>query len=119
MDNNATIEELGEVIVAHVGSDRKQQEDLLICILKGLVAERSGGSVKPSDDKGIFNALGVDDGYMFEAKQIADGESIYSAIAKSLLDDPRHGWDMIRLTAKNHIQEKINQNKMIQQEAGV
>ena len=67
---------------------------------------------------GVFNALGVDDkGCMFEAIKSAGGKSIYSAIAKLLLDDPNHGWDMIRLTVKNHIQEKINQDKMIQQEA--
>ena len=102
MDKNATIEELGKFIVVRVGSDRNAQENLLIRILKGLVAERSGGNVTPSDDMGVFNALGVDDkGCMFEAIKIAGGKSIYSAIAKLLLDDPSHGWDMIRLTVKN------------------
>ena len=120
MNKNVTVEELGKLVAVRVGSDRNAQENLLIHILKAIVAEQSGGTVKPSDDTGVFNALGVDDkGYMFEAIKIAGDKSIYSAIAKLLLNDPRNGWDKIRLTVKNHILEKINQDKMIQQEAGV
>ena len=119
-DKNVTVEELGKLVAVRVGSDRNTQENLIIHILKAMVAERSGGNVTPSDDMGVFNALGVDDkGYMFEAIKIAGDKSIYSAIAKLLLDDPRNGWEKIRLTVKNHILEKINQDKMIQQEAGV
>ena len=117
---DASVEGFGKFIAVRVGSDRNVQENLLICILKELVAERSGGNVKPSDDMGVFNALGVaDKDNMYEAIKIAGGKTIYSAIAKMLLDDPSHGLDMIRLAVKNRIQEKINKDKIIQQEAGV
>ena len=120
MDKNVTIEEFCKFIAFRVGSDRNVQENLLIRILKELVAERSGGNVKPSDDMGVFNALGVaDKDHMYEAIKIAGGKTIYSAIAKMLLDDPSHGLDMIRLAVKNRIQEKIYKDKIIQQEAGV
>ena len=117
MNENATVEELGKVIVARVGSDRNAQEKLLTHILKAMVAEQSRGTVKPSDDMDVFDALGVDDRY--EAMKKVGNKTVYSGIAKLLLDEPSHGWDMIRLTVKNHIQEKINQDKMIQKEAGV
>ncbi len=116
-DKNVTVEELGKLVAVCVGSDRNTQENLIIHILKAMVAEQSRGTVKPSDDMGVFDALGVDDRY--EAMKKAGNKTVYSGIAKLLLDDPSHGWDMIRLTVKNHIQEKINQDKMIQQEAGV
>ena len=114
-DKNVTVEELGKLVAVRVGSDRNTQENLIIHILKAMVAEQSRGTVKPSDDMGVFDALGVDDRY--EAMNKAGYKTVYSGIAKLLLDDPSHGWDMIRLTVKNHIQEKINQDKMIQQEA--
>lgn len=114
-DKNVTVEELGKLVAVRVGSDRNTQENLIIHILKAMVAEQSRGTVKPSDDMGVFDALGVDDRY--EAMEKAGNKTVYSGIAKLLLDDPSHGWDMIRLTVKNHIQEKINQDKMIQQEA--
>lgn len=120
MDKNVTIEEFCKFIAVNVESDRNKQEDCLIYHLKAVVAERSGGNVKPSDDMGVFNALGVaDKDHMYEAIKIAGGKTIYSAIAKMLLDDPSHGLDMIRLAVKNRIQEKINKDKIIQQEAGV
>ena len=120
MNKNVTVEELGKLVAVRVGSDRNAQENLLIHILKAIVAEQSGGTVKPSDDMGVFNALGVGDkDHMYEAIKIAGGKTIYSAIVKMLLDDPSHGLDMIRLSVKNHIQEKINQDKIIQQVAGV
>ena len=120
IDTNVGVEEFSKFIAVRVESDRNAQENLLSRILKALVAERSGGNVKPSDDMGVFNALEVEDkGHMYEAIKIAGGKTIYSAIAKMLLDDPSHGLDMIRLAVKNRIQEKINKDKIIQQVAGV
>ena len=59
-DKNVTVEELGKLVAVRVGSDRNTQENLIIHILKAMVAEQSRGTVKPSDDMGVFDALGVD-----------------------------------------------------------
>ena len=99
------------------GTNRRAQENYLVRVLKSMVAECVKCDMNMSDEN-VLKVLGVTD---MECVYMIANESgnIYSAMAKSLLDNPDYRLDVIRGEVTKRIHDRIEQEVKIQQEANV
>lgn len=116
MESKGDISEFNALIAGREGPERKKQEVYIVRVLMALVAERSNGGAQPSDDISVLKALGLDDAdKVFATLKEAKDKTIYSAVAKLLLDDSSDKWDIVRVAIEKHMQAAINRDEKNQQ----
>ena len=117
MANRVEINEINAIVERREGTDKVKQENYLIRVLKSIVAECAEYDMNMSDEN-VLKVLGVTD--MESVYMIANvSGNIYSAMAKSLLDNPDYRLDVIRGEVVKRIHDRIEQEVKIQQEANV
>ncbi len=106
MAKRVDISEFNALIERREGSDRKKQEIYLVRVLKSLVDERAGRDMKRSDDNilRVLKVTSIESVHML-AKTQGD---IYSLVAKSLLDNPDLGFNVVRAEVAERIHGKMN-----------
>ena len=117
MVKRVDISEFNALVERREGTDRKKQENYLVRLLKSLVKDRAESDMKLSDEN-VLKVLGVTNMECMHMIASMPGD-IYSAMAKSLLDNPDCELDVIRGEVAKRIQDTIEQEVKIQQEANV
>ena len=109
MANRIDISEFKALVELREGLDRKKQEIYLVRVLRSLVDERAGRDMKRSDDNilRVLKVTSMKSVYML----VKTRGDIYSLVARSLLDNPDLGFDVVRTEIAERIRGTINHDE--------